>query len=232
MSTVELAVISVAGIGSRLGLNTPKGLINLGGKTLIERQLELVDEIPEVRVVIGYREEEVVSHVSKIRPDAIFVRNRDYDRTSLLQSMFLAIRHWKGKFLALEGDVLFERTAFGRFLQLSHNSDPGLLGITRSSTDDALYVRTRLEDDGKMTVTGFQRRSPTSYEWSGLALLDAKWIENRYAYPHEILLNRLPLPAMIVPAFEVDTSADLERAHHAVRSNDWEPQLTQLEGSF
>src|SRR4051794_22866914 len=101
MQDVELAVISVAGIGSRLGLNLPKGLVKLGEKSLLERQLELVADVPEVRIVIGYKEEEVVEHVRRIRDDVIFVRNPEYARTSLLQSQHLAVRHWDGPFLAM-----------------------------------------------------------------------------------------------------------------------------------
>ncbi|VFS90048.1 putative sugar nucleotidyltransferase [Pseudomonas aeruginosa] len=55
MSPIEHAVISAAGIGSRLGLNKPKCLVEVGGKTLLAQHLERLAEIPNVWVVVGSR---------------------------------------------------------------------------------------------------------------------------------------------------------------------------------
>ena len=46
-------IICCAGMGTRLGIGTTKALINVYGKSLIERQLELTKDIDDVRVVVG-----------------------------------------------------------------------------------------------------------------------------------------------------------------------------------
>jgi choline kinase len=219
---VELAVITVAGIGSRLGLNLPKGLVNLGGKTLLERQLEMLTEVPEVRIVVGYKEEEVVEHVRRIRDDVVFVRNRDYDRTSVLQSLYLGVRHWTGPFLSLDGDVMFEPNAFSQFVKSCDVTNTGIVGLTPSSTDDAVYVRTH-EDGHRLVIDGFQREPFDRYEWSGLAWLDSSWVNNEKTFVFEMLARHLPLQGAVVPAFEIDTPGDLDRAHHVLRTGEWTP---------
>ena len=80
MSPIEHAVISAAGIGSRLGLNKPKCLVEVGGKTLLAQHLERLAEIPNVWVVVGFQEELVIEQVRNLRRDAIIVRNPDFDR--------------------------------------------------------------------------------------------------------------------------------------------------------
>ncbi|MDG4128831.1 NTP transferase domain-containing protein [Pseudomonas aeruginosa] len=70
-------MISAAGIGSRLGLNKPKCLVEVGGKTLLAQHLERLAEIPNVWVVVGFQEELVIEQVRNLRRDAIIVRNPD-----------------------------------------------------------------------------------------------------------------------------------------------------------
>jgi choline kinase len=225
VSAVELAVITVAGIGSRLGLNLPKGLVSLGGKTLLERQLAMLTDVPEVRIVVGYKEEEVVEHVRGIRDDVVFVRNRDYDRTSVLQSLYLGVRHWKGPFLSLDGDVMFEPGAFADFVRSCDTSTTGIVGLTPSSTDDAVYVETSEDSSGRLVIDGFQRSPFAAYEWSGLAWLDSSWVKDEKTFVFEMLARHLPLTGKVIPAFEIDTPGDLDRAHHALRTGDWTPPV-------
>ena len=47
-------VISCAGMGTRLGLGCTKALVEIEGKTLIERQLEILKDYDDIRVVVGY----------------------------------------------------------------------------------------------------------------------------------------------------------------------------------
>ena len=55
MQAALSVVISCAGIGSRLGLNSTKALINIHGKSLISWQLELFKNVQDVRVVVGFQ---------------------------------------------------------------------------------------------------------------------------------------------------------------------------------
>lgn len=84
MPTPKHAVISAAGLGSRLELNMPKCLVEIGGRKVIDYQLDLLREIEDLRIVVGFMEEAVISHVREIRNDVLFVRNPDYRTTSTL----------------------------------------------------------------------------------------------------------------------------------------------------
>lgn len=115
MSPIEHAVISAAGIGSRLGLNKPKCLVEVGGKTLLAQHLERLAEIPNVWVVVGFQEELVIEQVRNLRRDAIIVRNPDFDRTNTLQSIHRVSRYLDRRFLAVDGDTFIENRSFERF---------------------------------------------------------------------------------------------------------------------
>jgi choline kinase len=217
--TVDIAVVSAAGIGSRLGMNTPKCLVRVAGRRIIEWQMDLLCEIPEVRVVIGFLEDAVIDCVRAIRPDAIFVRNPLYAATSTLQSIALAVRNLKEPFLILDGDLLIEPRSFSSFLETCRRQGP-TIGITPTHSDDAVCVTTDERADA-VWVTGFQRAPRTEMEWTGLACLEASFIANRNSHVYQMIEQRLPMRAAVVRAVEVDTSRDLARANSIVSDSDW-----------
>ena len=53
-------IICCAGMGTRLGIGTTKALVNVFGKPLILRQLDLMKDIEDVRIVVGYQAEKVI----------------------------------------------------------------------------------------------------------------------------------------------------------------------------
>ena len=61
MSSDFTVVIAAAGIGSRLGMNLPKSLVEINGRTVLERLLtECLHDVADVRLVVGFRADEVV----------------------------------------------------------------------------------------------------------------------------------------------------------------------------
>ncbi|MDE4980341.1 2-C-methyl-D-erythritol 4-phosphate cytidylyltransferase, partial [Francisella tularensis subsp. holarctica] len=74
-------ILSCAGIGSRLGLGKTKALIEIKSKSLIDYQLSNFKNIEDIRIVIGYQANEVISAALSIRKDIIFVFNHDYFNT-------------------------------------------------------------------------------------------------------------------------------------------------------
>ena len=57
MSVSKTIVISCAGMGTRLGIGTTKALIDIEGKPLILRQLEILKDFDDIRIVVGYQME-------------------------------------------------------------------------------------------------------------------------------------------------------------------------------
>ena len=94
MSSTKSVVISCAGVGARLGLATTKALINLGGKSIIARQLESLKAVEDIRIVIGYQAQDVIDEVRKYRSDAIFVYNHEYFDTKTGASLYLGGPTW------------------------------------------------------------------------------------------------------------------------------------------
>lgn len=222
MGAVETVVICAAGTGSRLGVGVPKCLVSIDGRSIIDRQLDLLADVPDLRVTVGFREELVVRHVAARRPDAIFVRNPDYQTTTTLDSLRQAVRHLDRPFLALDGDLLVEPTSFATFLTACEGGRP-LIGITPASTDDAVFVTVDGDDD-TTTVREFHRDRPTNREWSGPAYLDGEHLDRADGYVFQALIPWLPLRAQVVVTAEVDTPDDLARARDSVRA--WEAAST------
>ena len=207
-------MICAAGTGSRLGVGVPKCLVSIDGRSIIDRQLDLLDDVPDLRVAVGYREELVVRHVAARRPDAIFVRNDDYGSTTTLHSLRRAVAHLDRPCLALDGDLLIEPASFRQFVAACAEGAP-LIGITPASTDDAVFVTAA--DDGR-SVTAFHRQPAAPFEWSGPAFLGREHLATSEGYVYEALEAHLPLRACPVVTAEVDTPDDLDRAREVVRA--------------
>ena len=70
---IEKAMILAAGKGTRmwpLTENTPKPLLQLGGTSIIQRQIEALVKmgVKEIHVLIGYQMKEVSDHFDVVPP--------------------------------------------------------------------------------------------------------------------------------------------------------------------
>lgn len=208
------AVILAAGLGSRLGLNIPKCLVEIDGKKIIDTQLELLKEIPDIRIVVGFKEEDVMNHVKKIRPDAIFVRNPSYAHTSNCYSTNLAVRYLKDPHIIIDGDVIIGKEKFEKFLKECKNFKGNIIGVTKSKTDEAIFV----ELDKDNNIIEFKRSPKSENEWCGIAYLyDIKILANE-SYIYQALEKRLPLKPFDFDCYEIDTPGDLERASSEIKN--------------
>lgn len=211
MQTIKHAIISAAGIGSRLGSNIPKCLVTVAGRKIIDYQLENLTDIEDVRVVVGFQEEKVIEHVRKVRGDALFVRNPLYSTTSKLQSIYLGAKYLNEPFLTLDGDVILEKESFREYLNLCQTEAP-VIAVTPSGTDHAVFVQSHKNENGDLFIDGFQREPKTDLEWTGIAYLKPEHIKYENIYTYERLRNYVPLRASIIKCFEIDTQSDLVRA--------------------
>jgi choline kinase len=205
MQNIKHAIISAAGLGSRLGLDIPKCLVGINGTSLIERQLSLLNEIEDVRVVIGFKETEVINHVVKIRRDVVFVRNPDYASTSNSHSLYLATKDLKDPFLTIDGDLIIEPNSFKSFVRACDKDT--IIGVSRTASEDAVFVLT----NNKGFITGFSRKIKTPFEWTGLAYLNGVQIDKTKNYQFESFEKLLPLRKMVIDCNEIDTPGDLEK---------------------
>lgn len=90
----------------------PKTMLEVRGRTILERQVDTLGEfgIRDVVVVRGYRKEQVTV------PGVRFVDNDRYRETGELHSLFQAEAHLDGPVLVLYGDIIFEPAIVERLL--------------------------------------------------------------------------------------------------------------------
>jgi len=207
MSFPRTAVIAAAGLGSRLGLNIPKCLVEIKNKTLLAYQLELLKEIEEVRVVVGYREDDVIREVIRERPDALIVRNSQYQTTTNTDSLRLATLGLNRSYVYIDGDIWVEQQSFKKFIQACAENET-IVGMTDCKSDEAIYVD--LNEDG--SIRSFSASAVTPFEWSGIAYIsDRSRLDYRQGYIFETLTPSLPLRGFKIDSWEIDTPTDLDR---------------------
>lgn len=209
MSKIKHAVICAAGLGSRLGKNMPKTLIDITeDKKVIDYQLEMVEDIEMVSYVIGYKYEKVLEYVKGKREDLRIIRNVGFENNSTCYSMYLATKDIDEPFVSIDGDLLINKNEFKNFVNsFKHET---VLGITPAKTEDGVYAI--LND--KQEIISFQRTPKTPYEWANIACINKPVIIDKdepYVYPQ--FEKHLPLKSFNVEhLYEIDTPGDLNFA--------------------
>ena len=114
------ALIIAAGLGSRLKKHTenlPKCMLDFGGKTLLQRQLDAYKRfgINDVSLIRGYKKE-------KIKYKGIrYFENTDYKNNNILNSIFYAEKVINGNIIISYSDILFDSSVVQRALDSDHD---------------------------------------------------------------------------------------------------------------
>lgn len=212
MQPVDFAVIAAAGLGSRLGYGIPKCMLEIGGSTLLSKLIDtLTPLVRRIHVVVGYREEMIVDLVARRHRDVVLVRNPQFRTTNTAQSMALGARGCHGKVLFLDGDLLIEPESLQAFVTEAA-CHPLLIGVTPSSSENAVYVKTQAEHEGRFFVTGFTRTQATKLEWANVFAGPADLLDGAVSYVFTRLEQDIPAPGFQLNLREVDTIADLSEA--------------------
>ena len=114
------ALIIAAGLGSRLKkhtVNLPKCMLDFGGKTLLERQLEAYRKcgVTNISLVRGYKKEKI--NYKGLR----YFENTDYRNNNILNSIFYAEKIIDGNIIISYSDILFEPLVVKRALESNHD---------------------------------------------------------------------------------------------------------------
>lgn len=214
MSNVDHLVIACAGVGSRLGMGLPKALIEVGGQTLLRRLLRATRAVPNVRVIVGFQEEDVIAEAFRARKDVVIVRNPAFLTTSTLTSFARGAEGLVGKTIFMDGDLVVDPAEFERFRARAATVDE-LYGHCPVRSDDPVYAH--LSADGGH-ITAFSRRQASTREWASVfcgepARLFGRRpiLDQRSGSVFEYISAELPLPAAPIDVAEVDTPQDLAR---------------------
>jgi len=114
------ALIIAAGLGSRLKKHTenlPKCMLDFGGKTLLQRQLDSYKKcgIKDISLIRGYKKEKINYKGIK------YFENTDYKNNNILNSIFYADKVINGNIIISYSDILFNSSVVERTLDSNHD---------------------------------------------------------------------------------------------------------------
>lgn len=145
-------VILAAGISKRLRPltdNTPKCLIKLGGKSIIERTLNnlLFYNLNDIVIVTGYFQQQIKDFIAANYPNlnATYIYNNVYDSTNNIYSLWLTKELVvKNEILLLDSDILFDKRIVGKLLS---SSFPNCLALRADNQLSDEEIKVRLNPD-------------------------------------------------------------------------------------
>ena len=110
------AIILASGEGSRMGKltqNIPKPLLNINGKSILEREISLLRKhgVNEIFVVMGYKKEK---HVLK---DIEYINDENFRERDQLSSLMSAKKEIHGDVIILFADIVFENIVLAKILE-------------------------------------------------------------------------------------------------------------------
>ena len=123
------AIILAAGVSRRLyphTYDTPKCLLKVGGKPIINHQLEALKKIKikEVIIIVGYHREILMNHVKESFPDLNFkfVINHHFFETNTAYSLFLGKSELKTDILLMNADVVYPAKLLEKLYYCKHET--------------------------------------------------------------------------------------------------------------
>ena len=121
MTPLNTSVIIVAaGPGSRLKNftdNLPKCMLDFGGKTLLQRQIEAFKTcgLNKISVIRGFKKEKINY------PNLNYFENKEYKNNNILNSLLCAEEALNGHIIVSYSDILFEKEVVERLMQSEHD---------------------------------------------------------------------------------------------------------------
>ena len=232
------AVILAAGTGSRLAAvsnGLPKCLLPIGGRALIEHQLEALADagIGQVLLVVGHQADEVRKTVGN---RVEYIENTHHRETNSIYSLWLA-REWvKGPFLLMNCDLLFHPEILHRLLAKGGN----VLAFDSSSAGGQEQTKVAIRDGRVLDLGKDLSPELARGESLGLMCFDDAGYEALFPRVNAIIKNGgekswimeavrsmcrvLPIRSVNVaglPWAEVDFPYDLDRAQREVWPAIW-----------
>lgn len=122
-STKLKAIILAGGLGSRMGhlaFHKPKCLLEIGGKTVLQRAIDNIREcgIKDVVIIAGHKSDEIRLSGIKYYYDDEF-GNKEHK--SMLTSLFYSEPEMEDGFIFLYSDIIFKKGVIGKLLQDKHD---------------------------------------------------------------------------------------------------------------
>lgn len=228
------AIVLAAGRGSRLGKYTedkPKSMIELNGKTLMQRNLENLRDagFSQVVLVVGYHHEILENFLQQHFPSSFYkvVMNPDYTRGSG-SSLICAAGEMTGDMVIVESDLLYHGEIVKRMASSKLEHAMGLGYFHHNRREVKLYLKNGYiakaqwgePNDPEATGewVGFTRLSGPSTQMLR-SLCEAAQLQSGIEYSYEDFIFKLvenfkfvPVYIQDLPWIEIDNEIDLNRA--------------------
>ena len=195
-------IICCAGMGTRLGIGTTKALVDVCGEPLIIRQLQLLDDYDDVRIVAGYKAEKLINIVNEYRKDIMFVFNYNFETTGVADSLRKGLLGAREFFLSLDGDLLVNPDDFAAFARCGEECLP-VCDI--SSAEPVLAT----VEDGMVTNLSWETGT---CQWPGIVKMRSDKFTGDAHNVFEVVSSNFPMKAFPVRAKEIDTPEDYDAA--------------------
>jgi len=231
------AVILAAGVAARLRPltdNTPKCLLKVGDKSILERTVDNISAngITDIVVVTGYLKEMIENFLISKYPELnfTFIFNEKYDSTNNIYSLWMTKEELLGHdMLLLDSDIVFDSRIIGQLVNSDHENCLAVRSDHKLSEEE---IKLLLNDDGSIKeiskvvdpnaavgesigIEKFEKK----FVWRLFTILDIKILDN-----HEVNIfyeaafqNAMNSGAKIYPVdvenykcMEIDTIEDFE----------------------
>jgi choline kinase len=213
VSDAVTVVIAAAGMGTRLGMNVPKALVEVGGKPILARQLEMLDDVDDVVVVAGFRAQLVIDLVRRTRPGVRIALNHEFTTTGTAASVAKGASLASGWVVSLDGDLLVREADLREVVACPEPC----LGLTPARSAAPVWA----EVGEREVVTDLSQERETAWEWSGLTKMRHSVAQSLgTAHVFHGLLGALPMAWREIDCVEIDDLDDLADAERWVAAAD------------
>lgn len=195
-------IICCAGMGTRLGIGTTKALVDVNGEPLIIRQLKLLDDFDDIRVVVGFDAERVINAVKEFRKDIMFVFNYEYEHNGPADSLRKALLRTRKYVITLDGDTIMNPRDFERFAEFPNEC----IAVAENASGETISA---MVQNGMVEVLS---KKPGNMQWSGITKVRADKLMGASSYVYETLTPYLPMTAFPLRLKEINTPKDYENA--------------------
>lgn len=230
-------IILAAGKGARLNGSAvkPKCLVEIGGSTLLHKQIEALQatKISEIVIVLGFEGGRIRSQCGE---GICFIENPRWAETSSLYSLWLAKEHLTSGFIVLNSDVLFHPQILIDLINAPHEN--ALLVAFNEETTAPLgeeEMKVKVQDGVVVDITKEMDPLEADGENVGIVKFGAQGAALLIHYMNQLIAtgyanewaprafrefaSHLPLHAISTrgrPWIEIDFPQDYERAEREI----------------
>lgn len=201
-------VLSCAGVGSRMGLGVTKTLLKLNDRLIIDHHLDNFKDTTDLRIVVGFQAMRLIEHVVAQRRDVVFVFNHDYFNSKTGRSYYLGAVHGREYAIEWDGDLLVHPKHMPEILVAREYAAGSVV-----TSDEPVYMSVQ---GGQVTAFHLDAKA-CAYEWTGPCSVRRDKLSPHAQNVYDSLSESLPLPFLLVEAYDIDTYEDYLRVSAIVK---------------